>query len=363
MAGQKQHVNIQRKLKLRAALIEKAGNPQGACYVPFIGEGDIAAELYAGKKIFGADIDGAMVKTAKAKLPDAHIIKADCDPFPFNKKTATFTLADFDAYSYPYDSFRNFFRGAKIGSQCILIFTDGQRQAIIHTGHYRMPDGEKHHLKTKTEKREVYNFYYARVIMPWFKEYIKPWKVVWSTKYTRGPNQMYWGAIITRPGKGNNHKGNLSTPSDTIVNEGDRKPYKFDSIKKDAYLENISNGHTRGYAATLTGIHRSTIVDHVKKDKAFAIALSEAEMDAIGKIENALFEAANSGNVTAIQVYLYNRDPTNWKDKRNVQVAGEGGGPIEVVNLGVKDLSDEELLNIINRRRSRRTPGKKESQK
>ena len=52
----------------------------------------------------------------------------------------------------------------------------------------------------------------------------------------------------------------------------------------------------------------------MKKDKGFADAISEAEGDAHGKVENALFEAAISGNVTAIQVYLYNRDPKRWTD-------------------------------------------------
>ena len=323
---QKQHVDIYRKLKLRKALIEKAGKLQGAFYIPFIGEGDIAAELYTGHRIFGADIKAEYVESTSKRLKDATIKIADCDKFPFNKKTATFALADFDAYSFPYDSFRTFFEGAKIASQCVVIFTDGQRQAIIKTGHYRTPDGEKHHAKKVTEKREVFNFYFNKTIMPWFKEYIKPWKIVWVTKYLRGPNQMYWGAIIAKPGKTGTH----TTHTGDEGAKGEARLVKFDDIKKKGYLENISNGHTRGYSATLIGIHRSTIVNHMKKDKAFAEAVSEAERDAIGKIENALFEAANSGNVTAIQVFLYNRDPKRWSDKRNIQLSGKDGEPIKV---------------------------------
>ena len=107
---QKQHVDIQRKIKLRQQLLEKAGTLPGACYIPFIGEGDIAVALYSDKKIYGADIDPAMVKKAQKLLPNSEIIEADCDQFPFNKKTATFNLADFNAYSYPYYSFRSFFK-------------------------------------------------------------------------------------------------------------------------------------------------------------------------------------------------------------------------------------------------------------
>ena len=54
---QKQHVDIQRKLKLRRTLMEKLGTTDGAYYIPFIGEGDIAVELYRDKMIYGADIE------------------------------------------------------------------------------------------------------------------------------------------------------------------------------------------------------------------------------------------------------------------------------------------------------------------
>ena len=122
------------------------------------------------------------------------------------------------------------------------------------------------------------------------------------------------------------------------------KPYKFDSIKKDEHLALLRQGHTRGLAASLVGIHRATVSIHMKKDRGFAKAVSEAEGDAVGKVENALFEAATSGNVTAIQVYLYNRDPRRWSDKRNIQIAGEGGGPIQV-EVDAKS----KLISLLNR--------------
>ena len=172
---------------------------------------------------------------------------------------------------------------------------------------------------------------------------------------------MYWGDVIA---KGNGNKNGRSTTETNNKENLDKdqriKPYKFDSIKKAEYLEQLRNGHTRGYAATLTGVGRQTIYDHIKKDKGFGAAISEAEDDAIAKVENALFEAANSGNVTAIQVFLYNRNPKRWADRRNIQVSGERGGPIEV-SLSAKDLSDAELIAIIERGRRRRTTKKKKS--
>jgi len=335
----KQHVDISRKLKLRKQLMEKVGKLTGAFYIPFIGEGDIAVALYSKNKIYGADIDPAMAETARSRLPEANILTADCDELPFIDNKVTYSLADFDSYSYPYKSFRSFFKGAKLASQCVLIFTDGQRQAIIRTGHYRTPDGKKHHLKTVTEKRKAYNFYFNKIIVPWFEKYIKPYKVVYITKYLRAGSMCYWGAVIALPGE---------NPIENPGKSGEAKSYKCNAIKKAKYIEYIANGHTRGYAATLVGVHRKTIWEHMKKDKEFAIAVSEAETDAIGKVENALFEAATSGNVTAQQVYLYNRDPDRWTDRRNVRLSGEDGGPIEVA-LDAKQLSDEELVAIIER--------------
>lgn len=349
MSEKKQHVDIQRKLKLRQQLLEKAGKLTGGCYIPFIGEGDIASAIYRDMYICGADIESAMVETAKSRLPGAQIITADCDDFPYKGTDIVYSLADFDSYSYPYDSFRSFFKGAKIASQCVLFFTDGQRQAIIRSGNYRTPDGQAKKLKTLKTKREAYNFYFNKIVLPWFKKYIKPWTIVYITKYLRSASMCYWGAIIEKPKKDSRkNSGSNSHSAEKALSDnnkgGAKKPYKFDHIKKTKYLEHISNGHTRGYAATLVGVSRMTIHDHMKKDKGFADAISEAETDATAKVENALYEAAISGNTTAIQVFLYNRDPKRWSDKRNIQLAGEGGGPIKV------DIDGKgKLLQILNR--------------
>jgi len=79
----KQHVDLYRKIKLRKELIEKAGPIEGAYYVPFIGEGNIASALYQGNIIYGGDIDPQRTEVARSRLKDAEIVTADCDKFPF----------------------------------------------------------------------------------------------------------------------------------------------------------------------------------------------------------------------------------------------------------------------------------------
>jgi hypothetical protein len=102
--------------------------------------------------------------------------------------------------------------------------------------------------------------------------------------------------------------------------KGRRRPpksYKFDAHKRAAFLDKLRAGLRRGAAAEAVGVHRSTVCDAMRDDPGFAAAVSEAELDACEPVEDALFKAATlDRNVTAIQVYLYNRRPDRWKDMR-----------------------------------------------
>jgi hypothetical protein len=70
----KQHVDLHRKLALRRALLR--GCPAGAVYVPFIGDGDIAAELYADRMVYGADLDPNRSATARARLRSRRLCRS-----------------------------------------------------------------------------------------------------------------------------------------------------------------------------------------------------------------------------------------------------------------------------------------------
>ncbi len=320
---QKQHVDIHRKLSLRKTLLEKAGNLEGAFYVPFIGDGDIADALYQDRKIFGADNDPARVETAKTRLPDAEIVEVDCDTFPFSDRDITYSLADFDSYSYPYAAFRDFWKHAKKTSPFILFFTDGERQAIDRTGHWTDPRGVKRHDKTLEAKRKNAGLYYAHIIIPWFEEFIKPWKIVEVSKYLRGW-MCYWGAIVENP-------ESKRIPIENGAVKANHQ--KLDNLKKTAYVEQIKNGLNKGQAAQAIGIDHATVSHHLARYPDFALAVSQAQLDSDRgkslKVEDALFEAATSGNVVAIQVWLYNRCPERWADKRNIAITGKDGGPFE----------------------------------
>lgn len=61
----------------------------------------------------------------------------------------------------------------------------------------------------------------------------------------------------------------------------------------------------------------------MRTDEDFHNALLEAEEARIDEVEEALFESAISGNVTAQQVVLFNRRPDQWANASAVHVRRE----------------------------------------
>ena len=110
------------------------------------------------------------------------------------------------------------------------------------------------------------------------------------------------------------------------------KSYKFTDNKKDEYLELLRQGGRRYASAKAVGVTPQTVNAHVKDDPNFARAVDEAEMEANEQVEDALFMTATSGNVTAMQVWLYNRAPGRWTDKRQSEHKVTGSLGIQIVD-------------------------------
>ena len=95
---------------------------------------------------------------------------------------------------------------------------------------------------------------------------------------------------------------------------------KFDALKKKKYIELIKQGGRRIASAHAVGISHQTFCNHMKKDRAFKRAVSEAETQVNQLVEDALYQAALNGNVVAIQIWLYNRAPNQWRDMRSLKI-------------------------------------------
>lgn len=91
---------------------------------------------------------------------------------------------------------------------------------------------------------------------------------------------------------------------------------KFTDTAKADYLDMLRQGNRRMAAAEAIDVAYSTIWRAMKADDDFARAVELAERRADEEVEDALYQAAISGNLTAIQVWLYNRWPDRWKDQR-----------------------------------------------
>lgn len=200
---QEQNVLSFRKLLLRRHLLRWLRGRPGAVYVPFMGDGDIADVLYRKREIYGADLDADRVQAASSRFPDADIRVADCDLWPFEDVTAPIAIADFDAFTEPYTSFRSFWAGAEKADRLCLFFTDGHRQGLVRTGWFNSPGGEKIKLGEGLRgdpkiKQPYYWKYLSKHIWPYFDELIaSEWRMLDRWRYQRDM-MIYWGMAIER---------------------------------------------------------------------------------------------------------------------------------------------------------------------
>jgi len=115
---------------------------------------------------------------------------------------------------------------------------------------------------------------------------------------------------------------------------------KFDAARREIFLDLLRKGVRRTQACKKAGISRPTFNKYMNNNKKFAAEVAQAETDANELVEQAMFSSALKGNVTAQQVWLYNRDPEHWQDKRNIAIGGDKNNPIEM-NLSGDELNAE----------------------
>lgn len=84
-------------------------------------------------------------------------------------------------------------------------------------------------------------------------------------------------------------------------------------------------GLTKAEIAHNMGINPDTFVEWRKKSAVITDVIKRGEQDAIDLVENALFSAACSGNITAQIFFLKNKRPQDWKDKRDTEITGGSG--------------------------------------
>ena len=206
---QEQNVLSFRKLLLRRHLLRWLRHTDGAVYVPFMGDGDIADVMYRTREIHGADLDGERVQTARSRFPGVDIRVADCDDtWPFPDVSIPFAIADFDAFTEPYAAFRQFWAHAPKADRLAMFFTDGHRQGLLRTGWFDQPDGTK--IKLGTGSRDEYDRGDPKIKAPYYWKYLSlhiwpyfdglvasEWRMLDRWRYQRDM-MIYWGMALER---------------------------------------------------------------------------------------------------------------------------------------------------------------------
>jgi len=194
-----QHVEYFRKKLLRKRLLICA--QEGGVYAPFCGDGDLADELYRERFLLGADIDPARITTIRTRGLTGDFRVGDCDQWLFPDRDDPIAVADFDAYSEPYVSFRSFWQCAQKQDRLVMFFTDGHKMGMTWSGYFVKPDGSKEVLrgKGKLAKAPHINFYYVRHVLPWFENYIAQdgYEIFRKMVYQRAL-MIYWGCVVDK---------------------------------------------------------------------------------------------------------------------------------------------------------------------
>lgn len=94
-----------------------------------------------------------------------------------------------------------------------------------------------------------------------------------------------------------------------------------------------AQGLTMEQIASVLGMGERTLYEKQEDNAQLAQAIKRGRHKGVASITNALFQKAKGGDNTAMIFYLKNRDPENWKDRKDVSTTGE----IEINYVGGVD--------------------------
>jgi hypothetical protein len=100
---------------------------------------------------------------------------------------------------------------------------------------------------------------------------------------------------------------------------------------EDEFVRSMRRGMRRGAAAEMLGFKRADVLDYIDANEDFAARVIEAEGEATEHVEEALYQAAVSGNVTAAKIWLELRRPTSATSPATDMVVAAGQDPMEAM--------------------------------
>jgi len=91
-----------------------------------------------------------------------------------------------------------------------------------------------------------------------------------------------------------------------------------------------AQGLTVDEVAACLGVSRSTLYNRMGSEVDVLDALKRGRAKGMATITNALFQSAKGGNTTAQIFYLKNRGPDEWRDRRQHELSGPDGKPLDL---------------------------------
>ena len=191
-------------------------HPEGGTYLAWCSTiTPTLAPLYEKRShVFGADDDAGGLALAIKALPDATLIVADPDRWPFlshwplsaSGEMVAFGLADFGLHAYPYDAWRSFVKHATLADNVLVFFTDGQPVAVQRGGRWRDPDGEHRRAADPDTQRPdnrttipIRTSWWARTVFPWWCAEVE--RIGYRSVVTRSywdRQVLHWTSYISR---------------------------------------------------------------------------------------------------------------------------------------------------------------------
>lgn len=118
---------------------------------------------------------------------------------------------------------------------------------------------------------------------------------------------------------------------------------KFTAEVRTRFFELLREGKRRGVASRMLGLDPGTVRAYAQHHAEFRQERRVAESEADEIIESALFDTARDGNVRAIEVWLFNRKPNVWRDKRQVGIVGATPDAPVAVDVTVQDKTESSV--------------------
>ncbi len=107
-------------------------------------------------------------------------------------------------------------------------------------------------------------------------------------------------------------------------------------------------------AGTVTGgceqakVNRTTAYRERQRSESFALAWADIEAGVTLQLESRAVELAIAGSERLIEFLLKARRPDVYRERHQVEMAGPGGGPVQVDGLGLdlSKLTDRDLASL-----------------